>query len=123
MKIFLGLASMAWAACNESSLHLATDRYVSSQSTGSLLWLGDMLNNRKTYFENGKTVAVTSNQTAFSIPLRVDHRQSIFDLVQCASFTSLVDSDPATPRIIGAQLWLSDDKVTKIDRIITTPGD
>ncbi|KAK1756488.1 hypothetical protein QBC47DRAFT_360174 [Echria macrotheca] len=123
INLLLALASTASAVCNESTLRLATDRYVASQTTGSLQWLGDELSNGTTYLENGKAVALASNQTAFSLPLRVDYRQTIFDTTQCASFTSLVDSDAVAPRVIGAQLWLVDDKVTKIDRIVTTPGD
>jgi len=113
------------AACNEASLRLATDRYVASQSTGSLTWLSEILSNTTTFLENGKTQAIYSANSSLSSPLSVDHRHTIFDTTQCASFTSLVSTNPVSPRVVGTQLWLdpSGGTITKIDRITTTPGD
>ncbi len=94
-------ASAAAAACNESLLRQATDRYIVSQSTGSTDWLQTLLADNATYFENGKTVAHwTSNSTlAAAAPLRIDRSSSIFDLVQCASFTALISTDATNPRL------------------------
>jgi len=125
------LVRAADAACNESLLREATNRYVASQSTGSLTWLSDVLSNTTTYLENGKllplstpSLANTTTTTAFATPLRIDHKHSIYDLTQCASFTSIVSTDPALPRVIGAQLWVTPTgQVSKIDRIATTTGD
>jgi hypothetical protein len=114
----------ASAACNEAALRLATDRYVASQSTGSIQWLGEVLSNSTTYLENGKTLNIRAANTSLASGLSIDHRHSIFDTTQCASFTSLVDTNPAAPRVVGAQLWVDGNgKVTKVDRIATTTGD
>ncbi|KAK3357817.1 hypothetical protein B0T25DRAFT_540268 [Lasiosphaeria hispida] len=117
----LGLAQTASAACNETILRLATERYIAAQSTGSLQWLSEILSDNVTYVENGKLLGISSSALVES--LRIDRSHSIFDLVQCASFTDLIVTNPASPRVLGAQLWVANDKVTKIDRIVTTTGD
>jgi len=117
------------AACNETLLQEATNRYVATQSTGSLTWLSPALSTNATYLENGKTLAgwaspAASNLTTLTTSARIDNKHSIYDLTQCASFTSLVITDPSGPRVIGAQIWLDPtNMIAKIDRVHTTPGD
>lgn len=121
----------AAAACNEALLREATERYVATQSTGNITWLSPVLSPNATYLENGKTLAswtspnASNFTTTLTTPSRIDNKHSIYDLTQCASFTSLVITDPSHPRVIGAQIWLdaSSNKVSKIDRVHTTPGD
>jgi hypothetical protein len=111
-------------ACNKSLLWEAKDRYLATQSTGNLTWLRPLLSANATYLENGKAVAGwASNSTLTASPLRIDHSSSIFDLTQCAFFTDLVSTNPPMPRVIGAQIWLAGGKITKVDRIVTSPGD
>ncbi|KAH8891496.1 hypothetical protein GQ53DRAFT_594662, partial [Thozetella sp. PMI_491] len=110
--------------CTLSLLREATDRYLATQSAGSVAWLTPMLSPNATYLENGKTlVGWSSNSTLAAMPLRIDRSHSIFDLTQCAAFTDLVVTDASNPRVIGAQIRLTDGKISKIDRIVTTPGD
>jgi len=116
-----GSIDVTAAACNQSVLREATDRYITAQSAGSLQWLQDVLGSNVTYLENGKTTDI-SNST-FSKALHIDRSHSIFDLTQCASFTDIIVTDATNPHVIGAQLWLADGKVSKIDRLVTTPGD
>lgn len=117
-------AAAAAATCSQSLLHEAADRYIAAQSTGSLSWLLPMLSDNATYLENGKTmVGWVANSTFPATSLRIDRSHSIFDLTQCAFFTSLIIADASNPRVVGAQVRLADGKVSKIDRIVTTPGD
>ena len=117
-------AAIAAAACSQSLLREATESYVAAQSTGSLTWLQSLLSDNVTYLENGKNlVNWKSNSTLTATPLRIDRSHSIFDLTQCATFTDIIVTDAANPRVIGAQVWLTDNKVSKIDRLVTTPGD
>ncbi|KAK5659608.1 hypothetical protein OQA88_812 [Cercophora sp. LCS_1] len=122
---FLLLPPLASAACTPSLLTLATERYIATQSTGSLTWLSPILSPNTTYLENGRTLSVspTQNITLLS-PVRVDYKHTITDLTQCATFTTLL-STSSSPTVIGAQLFLSPttNLITKIDRIVTTPGD
>jgi hypothetical protein len=123
--IAIGLgARIVTAACNETKLRQATDRYVASQSTGSLQWLGEVLDHDVTFLENGIVLDIHAGNTALAHPLRIDHRHSIYDLTQCASFTSLTSTNSANPMVIATQLWVGDDgSVFKIDRIVNTEGD
>lgn len=117
-------ARVVTAACNETKLRQATHRYVASQSTGSLQWLGEVLSSDVTFLENYKLLDIHGDNIALSQPLRIDHRYSVYDLTQCASFTSLTSTNSAYPMVIGTQLWVDDGgSVTKLDRIVTTQGD
>ncbi|KAK3322646.1 hypothetical protein B0H66DRAFT_574759 [Apodospora peruviana] len=120
------------AACSEALLREATERYVATQSTGNLSWFSSLLSPNATYVENGKTLtgwtssslASSNLTTTLSTPFRIDNTHSIYDLTQCGSFTALVVTDPSNPHVIGAQVRLgTDNKISKIDRIVTTPGD
>ncbi|KAK4183588.1 hypothetical protein QBC35DRAFT_542754 [Podospora australis] len=137
------LAQSPSPACNTTLLRLATDRYVATQSTGSLSYLFDFpplspsssspSSSFITLKENGRNLTLSpSSSSAFlnsssllTTPLRIDHRHSIYDSIQCASFTSLVSTSPSYPAVIGAQLWLdpSTHRISLLDRIATTTGD
>jgi len=123
LTLALAIGRTTAAQCNETLLREATDRYITTQSTGSLEWLSPMISEDAIYFENGKAQKDWTSNTTLATSLRIDRSHSIFDLVQCASFTDLIVTDPAAPHVLGAQLWLSGDKIAKIDRIVTTPGD
>jgi hypothetical protein len=121
---FAALTTDAQATCNRSLLREAADRYLATQSTGSLTWLQPLLSENATYLENGAAVAGWATNSTLAAPLRIDRSHSIYDLAQCAFFTDLVVTGAANPRVIGAQVWLAPDgKVSKIDRIVTGPGD
>ena len=125
-KLALGLlahsVATAAAGCAKELLTEATDRYIASQSAGSLRWLRPILAANATYYENGNVTSL--NNSTLTRPLRIDRSHSIFDTVQCAAFTDLIATDPANPHVIGAQIWLADGKkVSKIDRIVTSTGD
>jgi len=82
MTIILGAvlgAGTASAACNEAALRLATDRYVASQSTGSLQWLGKVLSNGTAYLENGKILGIRASNTSLASGMAIDHQHSIYD--------------------------------------------
>jgi hypothetical protein len=124
LPMALAVPSVVAASCNETLLREATDRYITAQSTGSLEWLAPMLSPEATYLENGKAPTGWTTNSTLATSMHIDRSHSIFDLVQCASFTALVATDPASPRVVGAQLWVSGaNQVAKIDRIVTTPGD
>ncbi len=107
--------------CSRAALHEAVDRYIAAQSTGKTEWLQKLMWPDATYLENYKTVAIDNSTMRRS--LKIDFTHSIYDTTQCAAFTELVASSPADPWVIGAQIRLSEDKITKIDRVATTTGD
>lgn len=131
--LLAGSVGLAAAACNETLLRQATERYVATQSTGSPSWLEPLLSANATLIENSKTApgaglawaTAAFNTTVLTTPMHIDRTHSVFDRTQCASFTSLISTDPSAPKVIGAQLWVVPEsgEITKIDRIVTTPGD
>jgi hypothetical protein len=82
-----------------------------------------MLSSNATYIENGKTLNDWTSNSTLATSFHIDRSHSIFDLTQCASFTDHIVTEKSNPRVLGAQLWLTDSKISKIDRIVTTPGD
>ncbi|KAK4161171.1 hypothetical protein QBC43DRAFT_358245 [Cladorrhinum sp. PSN259] len=135
LTLALGLATPSAAqtttTCSKSALQEANARYIATQSTGSLTYLQPLLTPNTTFVENGISLANwTASSTLTSSPAHIDRTHTIYDLTQCALFTSLTITDPASPRVIGAQIWLDPSSssstpksITKIDRIHTTPGD
>lgn len=124
LGLIIGTATAAAASCEQSLLSQAADRYIATQSTANLTWLEPLLSNNLTFFENGVTPANwTTNSTLTATPLRIDRSHSIYDLTQCAFFTELIATDPSNPHEIGAQVWLTDGQISKIDRVVTTTGD
>jgi hypothetical protein len=109
------------AMCTRPLLEEVTDRYISAQSTGQLAWLNNVLGPSVTYFEN--EVALDMKNSTLHRALKIDRSRSIYDLVQCATYTELIVSNPSDPWVIGAQIRLTNNKVSMIDRIVTTTGD
>ncbi|KAK3986087.1 hypothetical protein QBC44DRAFT_403309 [Cladorrhinum sp. PSN332] len=132
LTLILGLTTPSTAqiapTCTKSSLQEANARYIATQSTGSLSYLQPLLTANTTFLENGISPSDwTSSSTLTTNPARIDRTHTIYDLTQCALFTSLTITGPSSPRVIGAQIWLSPNststQISKIDRIHTTPGD
>jgi hypothetical protein len=78
---------------------------MTTQSKGDIQWLSPLLSPDTKYLENGAEINDwTSNSTPARLPLHIDRSHSIFDCTQCASFTDLIATDPASPHVLGAQL-------------------
>jgi len=115
--LLAALASPAVADCTYSTLQEASASYVTSQSTGQI----GTLPAAATYTENFKTANI--NTGILSHPLKIDHNRSTYDTTGCATFTELIITDRQHPYVIGTQLHLTDNKISKIDTIITDAGD
>ena len=110
------------AECNKTALLAATDAYVAAQTAGKLDSLQTALAGTWKYMENNKEIEASKG--VLRKALKIDHRRTITDLLQCASYSEIVSaSDPANPYVIGTQVWLdSDSKVKLIDTIASTTG-
>ncbi|KAK4221583.1 hypothetical protein QBC38DRAFT_521780 [Podospora fimiseda] len=117
--------SQTTPTCSKFSLQEASSRYIATQSTGSLTYLQPLLSPNTTFLENNLPLNISTSTTLTS-PAHIDRNQTIYDVIQCAIFTSLTITDPISPRVIGAQIFLSPSSppsILKIDRVHTTPGD
>ena len=107
------------AACTKASLGAAADAYVAAQTAGSISGLQSLLASNWTYTENNKVIA--HNKGLLHKALKLDHRRTNHDLVQCATYTELVSA--GGPYVIGTQIRHdAEGKINSIDTIATTTG-
>ncbi|KAI0010112.1 hypothetical protein F4779DRAFT_579421 [Xylariaceae sp. FL0662B] len=111
--------------CDRAALVAFADDYVFAQENGQLSYLENIAENF-TYLENNATVEITGG--IFYHALKIAHRHTIVDTVDCASFTELIVthnvSDLPDPYVIGSQIRHSpgDLSVYLIDTIVSTTG-
>ncbi|KAL7624648.1 hypothetical protein AAE478_006218 [Parahypoxylon ruwenzoriense] len=111
--------------CNRTALMDFADDYVFAHENGQLYHLDHIADNF-TYMENNQTREITGG--IFYNALRIAHRHTIIDTVDCASFTELivthnVSGEPA-PYVIGTQIRHSPGDLScyLIDLLVSTTG-
>ncbi|KAI5855564.1 hypothetical protein GGS23DRAFT_589702 [Durotheca rogersii] len=111
--------------CNRTALMEFADQYVVAHENGQLYHLDHIADNF-TYMENNATREITSG--IFYHALKIAHRHTIIDTVDCSSFTELiithnVSGQPA-PYVIGTQIRHSPGDLTcyLIDLLVSTTG-
>lgn len=113
--------SPATADCNRAVLAEAADAYVASQKAGSLAPLQEFVASGWEYEENNKRI--DAKKSVLTHGLAIDHRRTIYDLVDCATFTELIAANNPQPHVIGTQIRHgADGKVTLIDSVASTTG-
>ncbi|KAI4859822.1 hypothetical protein F4820DRAFT_466358 [Hypoxylon rubiginosum] len=121
---FMPLAA-AQSECDRASIEAFADDYVAAHETGSLSNLENIAENF-TYLENNKTQEITSG--IFTKALKIAHRHTIVDTVDCASFSELIVTQNAAgqpaPYVIGTQIRHNpeDLSVYLIDLTVSTTG-
>lgn len=124
MKSFIFAAALAAplvsAACTRASLVELTNRYISAQSLAEIRYLRT-LTPATSYVENGKPANISTG--ILSHPLKIDYRRSIYDTVQCATYTELIVADKAHPYVIGTQIYTSNGTISKMDTLVTDKDD
>ncbi|KAI1341754.1 hypothetical protein F5Y15DRAFT_430954 [Xylariaceae sp. FL0016] len=122
---FAASVPTATAQCNRTKLMGFADAYVAAHEKGQVSLLGDMADNF-TYVENNKTRDI--NGSIFSNAFKIEHRHTIADVVDCASYTELIilrdASDAPTPHVIGTQIRHNpaDMSCDLIDLLVSSPG-
>ncbi|KAI0385573.1 hypothetical protein F5Y04DRAFT_292091 [Hypomontagnella monticulosa] len=112
------------AECNRTAIQAYSDEYVKAHETGQIAELATAEN--FTYMENNKTQDIASG--IFKKALKIAHRHTIVDEIDCASFTELIvthdSAGKAAPYVIGSQIRHSSDdlSVYLIDLIVSTTG-
>ncbi|ORY58392.1 uncharacterized protein BCR38DRAFT_460767 [Pseudomassariella vexata] len=116
------LLYLASAECNRTELLAFVDGYVAAQNMGFLGYLEGADPYNFSYLENNKSREITTG--VLGKILHVDRQYTAIDLVNCATFTELIITDPAHPYVIGTQIRHQTDGrgVYLIDSIVSTTG-
>jgi hypothetical protein len=104
--------------CTRASLQAAVDSYVEAQRNG---------NPRKMAFSGNARflqdmAAVEPARGLWNTALKIAATQSILDTTRCKTFTEIVVTE-GTPYVIGTRLYVDEDRITRIDSLVTTNGD
>ncbi|GAW15307.1 hypothetical protein ANO14919_047160 [Xylariales sp. No.14919] len=128
LPVLVALAAFARdavAACNRTYLLEFADAYVFAHENGQVSYLENIADNF-TYVENNKTHEITSG--IFDNAFVIDHRHTIADTVECATYTELIitrnASGASTPHVIGTQIRHdpADMSCYLIDLLVSGPG-
>jgi hypothetical protein len=119
LPLTLSAPTTAKATCDKAVLQAAADAYIAAQTAGSFSSLQAHVSPNFTYVENNKKIP--HMQGVLHKALKIEHRRTNYDLVQCATYSEVVA--PAGPYVIGTQIRHAEDgKVREIDTIATTTG-
>ncbi|KAI0531752.1 hypothetical protein GGR58DRAFT_216654 [Xylaria digitata] len=118
----LPFVALASAACTRDFLKNATDQYLAAQTKGSSSDLAAISVSNLTYTEN--EVKMSLDRSVLTEPIKMDHNRSIFDTVQCATFTEIIAATNIHQYVIGTRMeFNADNKISKIESIVTDRGD
>ncbi|KAH8886353.1 hypothetical protein GQ53DRAFT_727723 [Thozetella sp. PMI_491] len=115
----LAASAAAAANCSREFLATATDAYVKAQAAGAGGFA--VLANNVTYRQNERLIPVKSS--LLSQPLKLDHNRSIYDTVECRTFTELIVTDPKAPYVVATRMLFDGPKVSEVESLVTTTGD
>ncbi|KAK3385883.1 hypothetical protein B0H63DRAFT_510563 [Podospora didyma] len=121
--VCVGLVSRgASAACSREFLQGATSAYLQAQAAGSPPKLAVLASNFS-YAENDTPLDITKG--VLSQPLIIDFSRSIYDTVQCATFTEITAATSPHPYVIHTRMLFNagDGQATKIESVVTDAGD
>ncbi len=104
--------------CTRASLQAAVDGYVEAQRTG---------NPRKMAFAGNARflqdmAPIEANRGLWNTALKVGAHNSVLDTTRCKTFTEIVVTE-GTPYVIGTRLYVDEERITRIDSLVTTKGD
>lgn len=107
--------------CTRSHLENVATQYIGMMATGQ----HDLFENlayTMQYVENNKTSTILNGTPAFGMTM--DSNRSMFDTVQCKTFTEIIVTDPKHPYVIHTQMTLDNEgNVVLIDSLVTDKGD
>jgi hypothetical protein len=104
--------------CTRASLQAAVDSYVEGQRTGNPRKMALAANARLLQ----DMAPVEAAQGLWNKPLAIAYTQSVLDAKRCKTFTEIVVTE-GTPYVIGTRLYIDEERITRIDSLVTTTGD
>jgi hypothetical protein len=116
----MAFATSARAECSREMLQGLADTYVKAQTDGKAGMLP--LASGASYAENDQAMDIGTGVLAGA--LKVDFTRSFLDTTQCATFTELVAATDPHPYVIHTRIEATQDgKVSKMESVVTDPGD
>lgn len=106
-------------SCTSTELNAATAAYVEAQHTGDISKLA--FADTAEYLENMKQTDKGSGLWNTALPIA--YTDSFHDPLRCRTFTEIVVTDGGHPFVIGTRLFLNDQKIVRIDSLVTDKGD
>jgi hypothetical protein len=113
------------ASCDKAALASGADAYVASLTAGKLDSLQKLSSTSNfSYVENNQAIDVSKSTVLGAQALKVDHRRTNYDLVQCASYSEIISSTGPKPYVIGTMVRHdpSTMAIIVVDSIISTTG-
>lgn len=101
----------------------AVQSYITAQAKGETSTFSAHFDNSTWpgYYENSKRIDITTG--ILNTSLNITHNRSIYDTTLCATYTEVIVNSTTNPHVIGTQLRFADHKISKIDSVVTKPGD
>ncbi|KAJ4293528.1 hypothetical protein N0V90_008811 [Kalmusia sp. IMI 367209] len=117
------LVSTASADCTRSFLKAAAADYLAAQLSGKPSGVLGFAGPNFTYVENNVPLTITNSTLTYS--LKIDYNYSIYDTVQCATFTEIVAATDPHPYIIHTRIEFEQDdgKASLLESVVTDRGD
>ncbi|PGH17021.1 hypothetical protein AJ79_01405 [Helicocarpus griseus UAMH5409] len=120
LGLIIALTPLTTAQCDRAILEEATAQFVATQTSGQISVFTALADNVE-YTENFQPADI--NTSLLATALAIDNNRSLHDTTACATYTELIITDPAHPYVTGTQMRFTDNKVSRIDMIITDEGD
>ena len=121
LSLALPASTSGAADCTRDSLKTATETYMSAQTAGKPDGVVSLAAAGLNYTEDSLPHDIKTG--VLTMPLRIDHNRSLLDTTQCATYTELIVTDPAHPRVIGTQMRFDKGKLVKMESLVTQAGD
>jgi hypothetical protein len=104
--------------CTRASLQSAVDSYLEAQRTGNPRRMAFAGNAR--FLQDMAPVEPAAG--LWNKALKIASTQSVLDAKRCKTFTEIVVTED-TPYVIGTRLYVDEERITRIDSLVTTRGD
>lgn len=104
--------------CTRATLQAAVDSYIEAQRSGNPRKLAFAGNAR--FLQDMAPVEPAQGLWNRALPIAVHN--SVLDTTRCKTFTEIVVTE-GTPYVIGTRLYVDEERITRIDSLVTTTGD
>jgi hypothetical protein len=105
--------------CTRASLQAAVESYLAAQQAGDRTKMA--FADKAKYLENMSEVAPEKGLWNTALPIALS--RSFLDKDRCKTFTEVIVTEGSHQYVIGTRLYVDNDKITRIDSLVTDKGD